>query len=105
MEAESEYDRRDRTPRIGANAGGLRPTWISKIDLLLKRLMNQLLAGTRSSAISHCYRLDYKALNYFTVDAEGLLSDRPSIKTMFLALSIFRSCMIFFTRVHSPSVK
>lgn len=44
-------------------------------------------------------------LHYFTIDAESLLVDRPSIRTIFLALSTFSSCKIFFTRVHSPSVK
>lgn len=42
---------------------------------------------------------------YYTVDAESLLVEQPSIRTMFLALSIFRSCKIFLTLVHSPSVK
>lgn len=55
--------------------------------------------------LRYCDRLDRTALDYFTVDAEGLLVERPSIRTMFLALSISRSCKIFFARVHSPSVK
>lgn len=59
----------------------------------------------RKSSLPHCDRLDRSALDYFTVDAEGLLVERPSIRTIFLVLSIFRSCRISFTRVHSPSVK
>lgn len=85
--------RKDSWPKIGAD-----------LDRRQYALMMLVLNRTRNcrSATDPERTL---VSDYFAVDAEGLLVERPSIRTMLLAFSIFRSCKILFTRVHSPSVK
>lgn len=86
-------DREDREPVIGS--------WAVEIHVSSE-------AGASSDIPNCSVRLASVVLtcrDYFTFDADGLLSERPSIKTMFLAFSISRSCKILLTRAHSPSVK